>query len=56
MEAAGRHFNLPGHYKGDFRATVIEKVHSGEVWCHEEIESMHIRKANRFYEGINLKP
>ena len=56
MEATGRHFNLPGHSKSDLRATVIEKVHSREVWCREEIESMHIRKANSFYEGINLKP
>ena len=56
VEATGRHFNLPGHSKSDIRATVIEKIHSKEVWCREEIESMHIRKANSFYKGINLKP
>jgi hypothetical protein len=56
-KATGRHFNLPRHSKSDLTA-VIEKfiVHSREVWCREEIKSMHIRKAHSFNEGINLKP
>ena len=55
-EATGRHFNLPGHSKWNMRVTVVEKIHSNEVWVREEIESLHIRKANSFYEGLNLKP
>ena len=55
-EATGRHFNLPGHSKSDMRVTVVEKIHNLDVWMREEIESMHIRNANSFYKGINLKP
>ena len=56
VEATGKHFNLPGHSKCDIRVTVVEKIHNIEVWMREEIESMHIRNANTFYKGINLKP
>ena len=56
MEATGRHFNLPGHQKSDMCVTICEKVHSNNVWVREEIESKHIRKANTYYRGINLKP
>jgi hypothetical protein len=42
VEATGRHFNLPRHSKSDMKATVIEKIHSKDIWCREEIESMHI--------------
>ena len=56
VEATGKHFNLPGHCKSDMRVTVVEKIHSMEVWVREEIESMHIRKSNTFYKGINQKP
>ena len=56
VEATGKHFNLPGHSKSDIRVTVVEKIHNIEVWMREEIESMHIRNANTFYKGINLKP
>ena len=56
IEATGKHFNLPGHDKSDMKVTVVEKIHSKEVWVREEIESMHIRKANSFYKGINKKP
>ena len=56
VEATGKHFNLPGHCKSDMRVTVVEKIHSMEVWVREEIESMHIRKSNTFYKGITQKP
>ena len=56
VEATGRHFNLPGHSKSDLKITIVEKIHDRDVWVREEIESMHIRKANTFYKGINLKP
>ena len=56
MEATGRHFNLPGHSKSDLKITIVEKIHDRDVWVREEIESMHIRKANTFYKGINLRP
>ena len=56
IEATGRHFNLPGHSKSDMGVTILEKIHSKNVWFREEIESMHIRKTNSFYKGINLKP
>jgi hypothetical protein len=56
IEATGRHFNLPGHSKSDMGVTVLEKIHSKNVWFREELESTHIRKANSFYKGINLKP
>jgi hypothetical protein len=56
VEATGRHFNIPGHSKSDMKATVIEKIHRKDIWCREEIESMHIRKSNSNYKGINLKP
>mgnify|MGYP002630892968 CR=1 FL=1 len=55
-EATGKHFNLPGHSKSDMRVTIIEKIHKRYVWTREEIESMHIRKANSHFKGINLKP
>ena len=55
-EATGKHFNLPGHSKNDINLTIIEKIHKRDVWTREEIESMHIRKANSFHKGINLKP
>ena len=55
-EATGTHFNLPGHSKSDMKVTVIEKIHTKEVWAREEIESLHIRKSNSYYEGINRKP
>ena len=48
VEATGRHFNLPGHSKWDLKVTVLEKIHSKEVWMREEIESEHIRKANSY--------
>ena len=54
-EATGRHFNLPGHSKSDMRVTIVEKIHKRDVWTREEIETMHIRKANSFFKGINLK-
>ena len=56
VEATGRHFNLPGHDKSDLKITVVEKIHDRDIWVREEVESMHIRKANTFYKGINLKP
>ena len=56
VEATGKHFNLPGHSKSDMNITVVEKIHSKDTWVREEIESKHIRKANTFYRGINLKP
>ena len=56
VEATGRHFNLPGHRKWDLKVTVLEKIHSKEVWMREEIESEHIRKSNSYYKGINLQP
>ena len=56
VEATGRHFNLPGHSKSDLKISIVEKIHDRDVWVREEIESMHIRKANTFYKGINLKP
>ena len=56
VEATGRHFNLPGHSKSDLRITVLEKIHDKAVWVREEIESMHIRKSNTYYKGMNLKP
>jgi hypothetical protein len=52
----GTHFNLPGNSKSDMKVTVIEKIHTKEVWAREEIESLHIRKSNSYYEGINRKP
>ena len=55
MEATGRHFNLPGHNQSDLKITAIEKIHDREVWGREEVEYMHIRKANIYYKGINLK-
>ena len=55
-EATGTHFNLPGHSKSDMKVQVVEKIHSKEVWVREERESMHIRKSNSYYEGINRKP
>ena len=55
-EATGKHFNLPGHSKSDMRVTIIDKIHKRDVWTREEIESMHIRKANSYFKGINLKP
>jgi hypothetical protein len=55
-EATGRHFNLPGHSKSYMSVTVIEKIHSPSVWVREEIESKHIRRANKLCMGINLKP
>ena len=56
MEATGKHFNLPGHSKSDIRVTIIEKIHKRDVWTREEIESMHIRRSNSYYKGMNLKP
>ena len=56
VEATGRHFNLPGHDKSNLSITIVEKIHNRDVWVREEIESMHIRKANTYYKGINLKP
>ena len=55
-EATGKHFNLPGHSKWDIKATVLEKVHTREVWVREERESLWIRNCNSFYKGINKKP
>ena len=55
-EATSNHFNLPGHSRSDIKITILEKIHSKEVWAREEIESMHIRKSSSFYEGINRKP
>ena len=40
-EATGRHFNLPGHTKWDMKVTVLEKIHSNEVWVWEK-KSQHI--------------
>jgi hypothetical protein len=37
------------------RVTIVEKIHKRDVWTREEIETMHIRKANSFFKGINLK-
>ena len=53
---SGRHFNIPGHDKSNLSITIVEKIHNRDVWVREEIESMHIRKANTYYKGINLKP
>ena len=55
-EATGRHFNLPGHSKSDMLVQVVEKIHNKHVWAREEIESIHIRKANTYHKGINNKP
>ena len=55
-KATGRHFNLPGHDKSDLKITIVEKIHDKDIWVREEVESMHIRKSNTFYKGINLKP
>ena len=44
---------MPGHCKSDMQITVVEKIHSRDVWVKEEIESNHIRKANTFYKDIN---
>ena len=55
-EATGKHFNLPGHSKWDIKATVLEKVHTREVWVREERESLWIRNCNSFYKGITKKP
>ena len=56
VEATGRHFNLPGHSKSDMLVQVVEKIHNKHVWAREEIESIHIRKANTYHKGINNKP
>ena len=54
-EATGKHFNLPGHSKSDMTVTVLEKVHSRDVWLREEKESDFIRNCNSFYKGMNKK-
>ena len=54
-EATGKHFNLPGHSKSDMTVTVLEKVHSRDVWLREEKESEFIRNCNSFYKGMNKK-
>jgi hypothetical protein len=36
--------------------TILKKIHNKEMWVRGEIESLHIRKTNTYYEGINLKP
>ena len=54
-EATGRHFNLPGHMKSDMAVTVLEKVHSRDVWLREEKESELIRNCNSYYKGMNRK-
>ena len=56
IEATGKHFNLSGHSTSDMGVTILEKIRSKNVWFREEIESIHIRKTNSFYKGINLKP
>ena len=53
VEATGNHFNLPGHSKSDMKVTVLEKVHSRDIWMREEREHELIRKCNTFYKGIN---
>ena len=47
-DTTGRHFNMPGHSKSDMLVTVLEKIHSRDVWVREERESEHIRKCNSF--------
>jgi hypothetical protein len=42
-EAIGRQFNLPGHMKSDMTVTVLEKVHSRDVWQREEKEYEFIK-------------
>ena len=54
VEATGRHFNLPGHDKSNLSITIVEKIHNRDVWVREEIESMHIRKANTYYKEVLL--
>ena len=34
-DATGRHFNMPGHSKSDMLVTVLEKIHSRDVWVRE---------------------
>ena len=42
-EATGKNLNLPGHSKSDMTVTVLEKVHSRDMWLWEENESEFIR-------------
>ena len=53
IEATGKHYNLPGHSKWDMKVTVLEKIHSRDLWMREEREHELIRKCNTFYKGIN---
>ena len=37
-----------------YMITVVEKIHDREVWVREEIESMHIRKANTLHPSFKI--
>ena len=53
VEATGKHFNLPCHSKWDKKVTILEKVHSRDLWMREEREYELIRNCNNFCKGIN---
>ena len=50
-QAAGYHFNLPGHSLGDFKVTGLERVVKPDVEYRKERESYIIRKFNSFLHG-----
>ena len=55
-EASGEHFNLPGHSLSNMKVTIIEKVLKQDELYRKERETIHIRKFNTFYNGLNKKP
>ena len=55
-KTTGEHFNKPGHTSANLRATILEKIHSDDIFYRKEREKYHIRKFNTYYRGLNLRP
>ena len=55
-KTTGKHFNLPGHTVANLTATILEKVHSDDIFYRKERETFFIRKFNTYYRGLNLRP
>ena len=55
-EATGKNFNEPGHSLSDMKVSIIEKVNSQYMIYRKERESLHIRKYDNFYKGIDRTP
>ena len=47
------HFNLPGHFKDDFKCTLMEKITWVDPEYGREREKLHTRKFITYYDGPN---